>query len=126
MNELNLFDNQNTGTITNPAPTPLQRRKRELMRTGHTFYNDPGHAWLQVQRSDLKLLGIEKKISGYSYQDNEGFVYLEEDQDAGTYLNAIFPDALNNQEFAQFRTMYIIDKYIENNIFVRRLRHYNP
>jgi CTP:phosphocholine cytidylyltransferase-like protein len=113
----------NVGISAGMRITETMKRKRELMRTPHTFYNDPGHAWLEVQISDLKLLGIDKKISGYSYR-NEELAYLEEDQDAGTYLNAIFPDALNNQEFRQFRDMYILDKYVENNIFVRSLRHY--
>jgi hypothetical protein len=71
------------------------------------------------------MMGIEKQISGYSYQDQEGNIYLEEDSDAGKYLNALFPNALNNQEFAQFRTMYILYKYQENT-FIRRLHHYNP
>lgn len=114
----------NVGIYAGITIAETMKRKAELKRTGHTFYNDPGHAWLEVQVSDLKLLGIDKKISGYSYRNNEGFAYLEEDQDAGTYLNAIFPDALNNQEFRQFRDLYIIDKYVENNIFIRRLPHY--
>jgi len=116
----------NVGFKTGMRITEAMKRKSELKRTGHIFWNDPGHAWLEVDRSDLKLLGIDKQISGYSYQDNNtGKVYLEEDQDAGIYLNAIFPDALNNAEFQQFRGKYINDQYRENDIFVRRLRHYN-
>ena len=44
------------------------------------FYADPGHGWAKVKRSLLKELGIEDKISSYSYQKGE-FVYLEEDCD---------------------------------------------
>ena len=44
------------------------------------FYSDPGHGWAKVKRSLLKELGIEDKISSYSYQKGE-FVYLEEDCD---------------------------------------------
>ncbi len=54
------------------------------MRT-HTFFEDPGHGWLQVLKSELPA-GIY--ISPYSYQDSQ-FVYLEEDCDATTYRNAV-------------------------------------
>ena len=53
----------------------------------HTFYSDPGHAWLKVPIKELEALGIERKISKYSYH-NEGMAFLEEDQDAGVYLDA--------------------------------------
>ncbi|OLV15363.1 hypothetical protein [Deinococcus marmoris] len=49
--------------------------------------NDPGHAWLAVPRTDLRALGIEARITGYSYVRGDT-VYLEEDLDAGTYLEA--------------------------------------
>ena len=29
--------------------------------------SDPGHGWLGVPRAELAELGIESKISGYSY-----------------------------------------------------------
>lgn len=32
------------------------------------FYADPGHGWVEVKRELLKELGIEDKISSYSYQ----------------------------------------------------------
>ena len=50
-------------------------------------FNDSGHGWLQVTRTDLTKLGIEKSISPFSYQNDE-FVYLEEDSDMGTFLKA--------------------------------------
>lgn len=51
------------------------------------FYSDPGHAWLEVHIATLKALGIQHKISGYSYrQDN--LCYLEEDCDAPIFLEA--------------------------------------
>jgi hypothetical protein len=52
------------------------------------FHTDPGHGWLEVKYSELKELGIEEKISSYSYvKDN--VVYLEEDCDAAVYLDAM-------------------------------------
>lgn len=44
------------------------------------FYSDPGHGWAKVKRSLLIEIGIEGKISSYSYQKGE-WVYLEEDCD---------------------------------------------
>ena len=53
-----------------------------------TFYSDPGHGWLKTTRAELKKYGIEDKISPYSYQRGDN-VYLEEDCDAGIYINAL-------------------------------------
>ncbi|CAM3439607.1 Phage protein [Deinococcus saxicola] len=49
--------------------------------------SDPGHGWLAVPRTDLGALEIEARITGYSYVRGDT-VYLEEDLDAGTYLEA--------------------------------------
>lgn len=55
--------------------------------TVYDFYSDPSHGWLKVAREELETLGILDKISAYSYQ-RDNFVYLEEDLDAGVFLNA--------------------------------------
>lgn len=52
------------------------------------FYADPGHGWLKVPRKLLCDLGIEDKITSYSYQRGE-WAYLEEDQDASTFIHAM-------------------------------------
>ena len=52
-----------------------------------TFVEDARHGWLQVPRSHLNGLGIAEEITPYSYQ-NRNTIYLEEDLDMGTYLNA--------------------------------------
>ena len=53
----------------------------------YTFYIDPGHGWLAVKRTELEALGIADKITPYSYQKGRT-VYLEEDQDAYTFIEA--------------------------------------
>ena len=58
------------------------------------FYSDPGHAWLKVSKWDLKELDIADKISRYSYMNGNN-AYLEEDCDAGIYLNALKNIGLN-------------------------------
>ena len=52
-----------------------------------TFHTDPGHGWLQVPRKMLTELGIDSEISGYSYESGD-YAYLEEDGDAGTFVEA--------------------------------------
>jgi hypothetical protein len=64
------------------ADWPLSM-KRELL-----FTSDPGHGWLEVPRAELEKLGILKEITSFSYELG-GEVFLEEDQDAGTYLKAL-------------------------------------
>ena len=54
----------------------------------YRFYSDPGHGWMKVPRADLKALGIEDKISSYSYQRGDS-VFLEEDMDVTTFATAL-------------------------------------
>jgi len=52
------------------------------------FFSDPGHGWLKIPRKLLQQLGIEQKITHYSYQRSE-YVYLEEDCDASLFLQTM-------------------------------------
>ena len=52
-----------------------------------TFYQDPGHGWLAVKRQWLQALGIEDRITPYSYQRGST-VYLEEDCDFARFHEA--------------------------------------
>lgn len=51
------------------------------------FYDDPAHAWLKVEKSELERLGILNDISQYSYIKGD-YVYLEEDMDATSFIEA--------------------------------------
>jgi hypothetical protein len=53
----------------------------------YIFHTDPGHGWLAVPYKDLVALGIQDKISDYSYSKG-GTAYLEEDCDAGVFITA--------------------------------------
>ena len=53
----------------------------------YDLISDAGHGWLEVPRKELFELGIENMISSYSYE-NDGFVYLEEDDDMNVFLQA--------------------------------------
>ena len=53
------------------------------------FIEDAGHGWLQVLPNEIRILGLQDKISEYSYYDREkDLVYLEEDCDAPLFLKA--------------------------------------
>ena len=51
------------------------------------FHSDPGHGWMAVKLSKLKMFGIEDKISSYSFVKGKT-AYLEEDCDATTFIQA--------------------------------------
>ena len=70
-----------------------------------TFYADPGHGWLEVDRSDLDALGISDKVSRYSYSKG-GKAYLEEDCDAGLFIETAKENGwtINIQEMYQENT----------------------
>ena len=57
------------------------------MRKEYIFKHDPGHGWLLVPYADIAALGIKNKITPYSYLLH-GHAWLEEDLDAGTFLDA--------------------------------------
>jgi hypothetical protein len=52
----------------------------------YTIYSDPGHAWCKVPIQKLKQLGIENKISQYSFVKDQS-VYLEEDCDLPLFIH---------------------------------------
>jgi len=57
------------------------------MRSYFEFISDPGHGWLKVTVRDLAALKLSPTdFSPYSYR-NKSALYLEEDQDAGIFIN---------------------------------------
>ena len=88
------------------------------------FYADPGHAWLEVTRQELRAAGVAAEISKFSYADPvSNKVYLEEDSDMGIFLRGakIFTAGQRGAAGIDFD-----NKYIEDNIFIRRLPAYEP
>jgi hypothetical protein len=80
------------------------------------FHADPGHGWLTVDMEQLKRLGIADKISAYSYVSRDRrLAYLEEDCDAGRFLEALKATG----------TAYQIKSHHSNSdSFIRRLPGY--
>jgi len=78
----------------------------------YDFFSDPGHGWLKVKRSELTELGIEGKITEDSEQRGE-FVYLEEDQDASTFIEVL--EAKTGEKFDT-------EKHLRRHIADRRSR----
>lgn len=70
----------------------------------YRYISDPGHGWLEVPRSQIVGLGIEKDISRYSYQRGH-VVYLEEDCDMPKFITAMESHGV---------TVKTIDVYQEN------------
>ena len=53
-----------------------------------SFYQDPGHGWVKVSLKLINKLGINDKISSYSYVRKDN-AYLEEDCDFGILADAL-------------------------------------
>lgn len=75
------------------------------MNKGYTFYTDPGHGWLEVPLADIEALGIRKEISHYSFL-NGSIAYLEEDCDAGLFLQAYKNKYGEAPEISEIHTNY--------------------
>ena len=53
----------------------------------YRFIEDPGHGWLEVPISELKILDIQDQISDCSYMKGDK-AYLEEDCDMAIFVEA--------------------------------------
>jgi hypothetical protein len=82
----------------------------------YKFYSDPGHGWLQVKLDELVELGIQDKISHYSYIKGDT-VYLEEDCDMSTFMNAMEAQGIT------VKLAFINER--EQDSFIRKLRKYS-
>lgn len=83
------------------------------------FHADPSHAWLAVPRAELARVGVADKISDYSYQKGS-LVYLEEDADAGIFLDALkLTDNLADTDIE-------VTHYENENTPIRRYQRYTP
>ncbi len=61
------------------------------MQTEFTFYNDPGHGWVEVDRTVLKWLSLNPSdfsANGQYVQRRGNKFYLEEDCDAPQFIRA--------------------------------------
>jgi len=58
-----------------------------LTKVKYDFYSDGGHGWLKVPITELERLQIQNQISSASYM-RKGSSYLEEDCDAGIFIDA--------------------------------------
>ena len=82
----------------------------------YVFHTDPGHGWLAVPFKDLYALGIEDKISGYSYVKGKT-AYLEEDCDAAVFINAYK---------AKFGKMFAFRESYKERTQIRYFKDYTP
>jgi hypothetical protein len=89
--------------------------------TQFTFYEDARHGWLQVPYSMLVALGIQDKITGYSYQKGN-MVYLEEDLDAVTFWNA-YLEAIGRPKDYKYGNSLVYTEYSHSSS-IRNYEHY--
>jgi hypothetical protein len=97
-------------------------RKTVLRNTTHTVYNDPSHAWIEVEYNDLKVLGILGAVTGFSYRKGNT-VYLEEDLDAVTYIKALF-GSFESPEYFNWKDNHIVEDYVDQDSFIRNLHQF--
>jgi hypothetical protein len=108
MNKDTLVDeDKENDTITN---------KDIQAKNNYTFYEDSSHGWLEVPLQELKDLGIQERITSFSYVF-KGMAYLEEDLDAGTFLD--IRNKLPNK--AEIR-----NHCIDGLCYIRNYSHYEP
>jgi hypothetical protein len=83
----------------------------------YTFFNDPGHGWLEVSIEELLRLNLTQHISQYSYiNSKKNLVYLEEDCDAPKFLQA--KKKLNEK-------VEIMEEYSNEDSNIRRMNRFN-
>lgn len=81
-----------------------------------TFHTDPSHGWLEVPRSELAKYGLLERVSSCSYESLDGsIIYLEEDCDAGLYLNALKENGVD----------FTFDERYQKSTFIRNLPSYS-
>ena len=83
----------------------------------YVFHSDPGHAWLEVPRDELKKLGILSDISCFSYQDGES-VFLEEDCDFPIFLEA------KKKVGQKFDKSSYVEEHTNSDSYIRNLKPY--
>jgi len=66
------------------------------------FFNDGGHGWIEVPIEVLRAMGINDKISSYSYQ-KDTMAYLEEDCDGSLFFETYIK--INNEK-PKFNDIY--------------------
>ena len=92
------------------------------MKYNFTHYYDASHGWVEVPYDLLIELGIESKITKYSYERKLGgvrYAFLEQDQDVGILLESLkeagHEYALTSQESGN---------YTDSGLSA--IRHYTP
>lgn len=84
-----------------------------------TYHHDDAHGWLEVSLQQALLVKTPlKQITGYSYVGLKGFsptLYLEEDCDAGVFLDAAA---------AAGKKVEVTHQYHHGYCFIRQLSDY--
>lgn len=70
------------------------------------FHSDPGHGWLQVTLADVQDVGLSlQSFTRYSYRQGN-LLFLEEDCDAGVFMQAYSKKYGREPEYVHTHTDY--------------------
>lgn len=81
------------------------------------FFEDPGHGWLRVPIKDIIQLGLKNEISRFSYINGRN-VFLEEDSDAGKFIEELKARSVTILPF--------IEHITDNDSRIRSFQPYDP
>jgi hypothetical protein len=86
------------------------------VQDSYVFHQDSGHGWLEVPAVEIRAMGLEERITPYSYLHHD-MAYLEEDIDAGTFLDMrkLLPKPVASQ-----------NNYMDGMCRIRDYPHYRP
>jgi predicted small secreted protein len=72
-----------SGIVARPENTTY---KAMNVQGSYVYHQDSAHGWLEVPTRELRIMGLQDRITFYSYL-RQGKAYLEEDVDMGTFLD---------------------------------------
>ena len=91
---------------------------KDFIKTTIKYIQDPGHGWLVIPLSVISELGIANKISSCSYY-NKNMAYLEEDCDAGVFL-----EALKEQLNITYKDLFIMEQHQDKYSVIRTYKSF--
>jgi hypothetical protein len=82
----------------------------------YVYHQDSGHGWIEVPIKEIKAMGLEERITPYSYLFRDK-AYLEEDDDASAFLDMrkLLP-----------KPFVLQSNYKDGSCFIRNYPHYRP
>lgn len=87
-NDTQLTASNMTSFLSAMVNKPIVSTTPKVKTKTITVYSDSQHGWAKVSMKEITKLGLENKISSFSYVNGD-YIYLEEDCDLEVYLIAL-------------------------------------